>query len=82
MNTLVAAIVNEGQWLTVSMGLALVVVAMLLYRLRRSDVPARRLVLAAMNLFFAVTISTMAFGHLLAVTTMFCTPDDSWGGRW
>ena len=66
---LVAAIVNEGQWLAMSMGLAALLVATMLHRYRRADMPARRLVLAAMNLFAGVTVGTMAFGHLLAVTT-------------
>ncbi|MCI0451254.1 MAG: hypothetical protein L0Z51_02550 [Candidatus Latescibacteria bacterium] len=50
-------------------GSALVAITILLYRLRHSDFPVRRRVLAAMNLFFGVTIGIMAFGHLLAVTT-------------
>jgi len=69
INQLVELIVDESKWLTASMGLALLVVAILLYRYRDSDLPTRRRVLAAMNLFFGVTIGTMAFGHLLAVTT-------------
>ena len=69
VNQLVALIVDESKWLTASMGLALLAVAILLYRRRRSDLPVRRRVLVAMNLFFGVTIGTMAFGHLLAVTT-------------
>ena len=69
INQLVALIVDESKWLTASMGFALLAVAILLYRRRHSDFPARRRVLAAMNLFFGVTIGTMAFGHLLAVTT-------------
>jgi hypothetical protein len=69
INQLVALVVDESKWLTASMGFALLAVAILLYRLRRSDLPARRRVLAAMNLFFGITIGTMAFGHLLAVTT-------------
>lgn len=67
IDRLIALIVDEGKWLTVSMGLALLSVALLLYRHRER--PARRRVGAAMNLFFGVTIGTMAFGHLLAVTT-------------
>ena len=51
------------------MGFALLAITILLYRHRHSDFPARRRLLAAMNLFFGVTIGTMAFGHLLAVTT-------------
>lgn len=66
---LVALIVDESKWLTASMGLALLAVAFLLLTHRRSPLPTRRLVLAAMNLFFGVTIGAMAFGHLLAVTT-------------
>ena len=69
LNHLVALIVDESKWLTASMGFALLAVTVLLYRHRHSDLPARRRVLAAMNLFFGVTIGTMAFGHLLAVTT-------------
>ena len=66
---LAALVVDESKWLTVSMGLALLAVVVLLWRRRAADVPARRRILAAMNLFFGVTIGTMAFGHLLAVTT-------------
>ncbi len=69
INQLVALILDESKWLTASMGLALMAVAILLYRRRHSDFPARRRILAAMNLFFGVTIGTMAFGHLLAVST-------------
>lgn len=69
IDPLVALIEDESKWLAASMGLALLVVAILVYRHRHSNFPARRRVLAAMNLFFGVTIGTMAFGHLLAVTT-------------
>jgi hypothetical protein len=69
INQLVALIVDESKWLTASMGFALLAVTIMLYWHRHSGLPARRRVLAAMNLFFAVTIGTMAFGHLLAVTT-------------
>jgi hypothetical protein len=69
VNQLVAYIVDESKWLTASMGLALLAVAILLYRRRHSDFPARRRVMAAMTLFFGVMIGSMAFGHLLAVTT-------------
>jgi len=68
IDRLFALIVDESKWLTASMSLALAV-TVLLHRDRRSDLPARRRILAAMNLFFGVTIGTMAFGHLLAVTT-------------
>jgi hypothetical protein len=69
IDQLVALIVDESKWLTASMGFALLAVTILLIRHRHSDYPARRRVLAAMNLFFGVMIGTMAFGHLLAVTT-------------
>jgi len=69
INQLVALIVDESKWLTAAMGLAILAVMILLYRYRHSELPARRRILAAMNLFFGVTIGTMAFGHLLAVTT-------------
>jgi hypothetical protein len=65
----VVLIVDESKWLTASMGLALLAVTVLLYRYRHSDLPTRRWVLAAMNLFFGVTIGTMALGHFLAVST-------------
>ena len=66
---LAALIVDESRWLPLSMGLALLVLAVQLYRHRQSDLPARRRVIAAMSLFFGVTIGTMAIGHLSAVTT-------------
>lgn len=69
IDQIVTLIVDEGKWLTVSMGLALLAVMNLLYRHRDFDSAGRRKVLAAMNLFFGVMIGTMAFGHLLAVTT-------------
>ena len=59
---------DESKWLTASMSLALLAVTVLLYRHRHSEITARQRVLAAMNLFFGVTIGTMAFGHLAAVT--------------
>jgi hypothetical protein len=68
VNQLVALIVDEGKWLALSMTFALFVVATLWYR-HAGERDRRRLIAAAMNLFFALTIGTMAFGHLLAVTT-------------
>jgi hypothetical protein len=73
IDLLVAFIVDESKWLTVSMGLALVAVSILLYRHRHTGRSTRDRVLAAMNLFFGVTIGTMAFGHLLAVTVKLAT---------
>jgi len=69
IDRLAALIVDESKWLTVSMTVAMLAVAVLLYRHRRSALPTKRRVLAAMNLFFGVTIGYMACGHLLAVTT-------------
>ena len=69
IDQLVALIVVESKWLTASMGSALLAATVLVYRHRHSDLAGSRRVLAAMNLFFGVTIGSMAFGHLLAVTT-------------
>lgn len=68
ISQLISIIVDESKWLSASMALALLAIAIMLYRNRNLDFPIRRRVLAAMNLFFGVTIGTMAFGHLLAVT--------------
>lgn len=65
----VAFIVAENKWFTVSIGAALVAGLTLLLRLRRSEAPVRQRVMAIMNLLLGVTIGTMAFGHLLAITT-------------
>ena len=67
VNGVVALIVDESKWLTASLGLAFVAVAVMMIR-NRSAVPGRQLTLAAMSLFFALTVGTMAFGHLLAVS--------------
>lgn len=66
---LVALIVDESKWMPVSMGIALLAVTVLLFLRRHAGLPGRRRILAAMSLFFGVTIGTMAFGHLLAVST-------------
>lgn len=69
IDRLLELVVDESKWLPAAMGLALLAVAALLYRHRAAAVPLRRRVLAAMNLFFGVTIGIMAAGHLLAVST-------------
>lgn len=51
------------------MALAFASATILFLRHRKSEIEARRLVLAVMNLFVGVTLLTMSFGHLLAVTT-------------
>ena len=66
---LLALIVDEGKWLTASMALAFLTVGVLAARRTFRALPPRRRIAIAMNLFFAITIGTMAFGHLLAVTT-------------
>ena len=63
----VALIVDESKWLTASFGVALLVVAVMTVR-NRSLVAGRHRAMAAMSLFFALTVGTMAFGHLLAVS--------------
>jgi hypothetical protein len=65
IDTLLRFVVDEGKWLPVAMLLALASIA--IGRRRASD--GRGAVLGLMSLFFAVMIGTMAFGHLLAVTT-------------
>lgn len=61
-----AVILDESKWLTFAMAVALLAVALMLYRHRRAA--ARDRVLGAMTVLFAATISVMALGHLLAVT--------------
>ena len=69
VDQLVALIVDESKWLPAAMAIALLAATALLIGQRPSALSVRRRVLAAMNLFFGVMIGTMAFGHLLAVTT-------------
>jgi hypothetical protein len=73
LDSLAALVVDESRWLPLSLGLALAGSLVPLYGRHHSGVPLRRRVLAAMTLFFGVTIATMAFGHLLAVTTKLAT---------
>jgi hypothetical protein len=69
LEQLVGSILDESRWLTASMTLALAATAAFAVRRRRTGAAApRRLVLAAMTLFFGLTVGTMAFGHLLAVS--------------
>jgi hypothetical protein len=69
MDRLVALIIDESKWLPASMLLAFIAVVILIFRKRNSQLTLKSRVLSVMNLFFGVTILTMAFGHLLAVTT-------------
>lgn len=69
IDRLATLIVDESKWLTISLSLALTTVAFLLWRLRRPARPTRQRVAMALHLCFGLTIGTMAFGHLAAVTT-------------
>ena len=64
---LAAFITGEGNWLPLSMALALA--AVVATWVRQRDRMARERVMTAMNLFVGVTLLVMGFGHLLAVTT-------------
>lgn len=75
MDRLAALIVDEGNWLPLSMLLALLSVAFVLYRKHDSELSSRLRIAAAMNLFFGVTIAIMAFGHLLAVSVKLASGD-------
>lgn len=68
LDTLLRLIVDESKWLTVSLACAVVGAAISLRRPRGIGVEARSRIEAALSLFFAITIGTMAFGHLLAVS--------------
>jgi hypothetical protein len=65
----VSIVLDESKWPTFSMAVALLAVAVLLLGERHRGSSLRRRVIAAMTLYFGVTIGTMAFGHLLAVST-------------
>lgn len=67
MAAVLAIIVDEGKWLTFSMAVAGLAVAVLCYLQRRSSLPAVQRIAAAMNLGSGLTVGVMAFGHLLAV---------------
>jgi hypothetical protein len=69
LDPLLTFIVGESNWLPLATSLALVATASLLYRYRRPELPARRRILAAMNLYFGVALAIMAVGHFAAVTT-------------
>jgi hypothetical protein len=64
---IITAVLNEGAWLTWSMGLGFLLVLALIARLRGAF-GDRVAVLRAMNLFYGTMIGTMGSGHLLAVT--------------
>lgn len=64
-----AFIVDESKWPSLSMALGLIAVLILLIHHQHSPTPVRLRIMKTMNLFYGVTIGTLAFGHLLAVTT-------------
>jgi hypothetical protein len=68
LDHLAALVVDEGKWLPVAMALAALAAG---WRLRGGAgvPPLRPRIQAALTLFFALMIGTMAFGHLAAVTT-------------
>ena len=72
-DAVVTLILDEGKWLPVALAVAFTSVIVLLSRRHAEDVPVRTRVLAALNLFAGVTLSTMAFGHLLAVSVKLAT---------
>jgi hypothetical protein len=73
VNDLVALIVDESKWLTFSLVVALSTSLGRAFVFRSSEAPARDRILAAMHLFFGMTIGVMAFGHLLAVSVKLFT---------
>ncbi len=68
IDRLLDVIVDESKWLTFSLALACLAVVVMLARPRQGPRPWADSIGVAMSLFFAVTIGTMAAGHLLAVT--------------
>lgn len=64
----VQIILNEGNWLPFSMGLALLAASFLLWRNRVLGLSDQVLAAGAMSLFAGVMIGNMAFGHLLAIS--------------
>jgi hypothetical protein len=69
VDQLIRLIIDESKWFPLSMALAFVAAGVLFLRHRKSQIGAQRLVLALMNVFVGITLLTMSFGHLLAVTT-------------
>jgi hypothetical protein len=69
MDRLLALIVDEGKWLTLSMSVAAAGVGWLLVRFRGSPVALRQRILASLNLSAGLIVGSMATGHLLAVAT-------------
>jgi hypothetical protein len=65
---IVALILDESKWFSISMLLSIIAVLALAARQRRQDLSRRVKIIAAMHLFYGGMIGIMAFGHLLAVT--------------
>ncbi len=68
IDTLMLLIIDESKWLTASLSLAVLLSIVIFAWHRPADQNWRRRITPIINLFFSVTIGTMAFGHLLAVT--------------
>ncbi|MGH7601317.1 MAG: hypothetical protein ACREOI_33580 [bacterium] len=68
---IVAMVLDESKWLSISMLLSIIAVLALAVRQRRQRLPHRLRILEAMNLFYGCMIGIMSFGHLLAVTVKF-----------
>ncbi|MGD9487156.1 MAG: hypothetical protein AB7W47_04000 [Calditrichaceae bacterium] len=68
IDKILTIIIDESKWLTASMSLAFFISVYLLYSSRFTNQRLKTRILAAMNMFFAVTIGMMAFGHILAVS--------------
>jgi hypothetical protein len=69
IDRLVALVVDESKWLTLSMSAAAIGVLWLLIAHRDSPLPLRRRMLACLNLSAGIIVGSMAAGHLLAVAT-------------
>lgn len=67
-DAILALILDESFWPAPSFTLAFIAAATVYFRSRRSDLSAKARILAASNFFFGVLITTLAFGHLLAVS--------------
>jgi hypothetical protein len=69
LDIIIKYIVDESKWLTISLGLAFLIVFITHLKNRKTQLNSRkRYILALLNLCFAINIGFMAFGHILAVT--------------
>lgn len=68
---LVTLVTDESRWMMLSLISAFLVTLFKSYRYRGSDFPLQSRLLTFMNLFFGMTVGTMAFGHTLAVSVKY-----------